>query len=114
MFAGTDEPESQNRKEEERAAPSPSAPGALIPVDAVQRQELVALRERAAKLGFKVHKRGGWFLLIDAEGHTRESVSDIEGVEMSLAGREGKIALQAFTACGILIEGMNNSKAWLA
>jgi ParB-like nuclease domain len=76
--------------------------------------ELEALRERAAKLGYKLRKRGDSYGLIPTDGEGGESWGPIEGTSELLDGMEGKRAWQAYTECGMRIDGVNNSRAWLA
>jgi hypothetical protein len=75
--------------------------------------KLVALREHAAKIGYKLRKRGDSYGLIPIDGEGSETWGPLEGIPSMLAGMEGKIAWQMYTPCGMRIPGANNSKVWL-
>jgi hypothetical protein len=75
--------------------------------------DLIELRKRAAKLGYKVRKRSGKYQLIGIERGDRGSrAENLEGLELWLDYLEGKRALQITTVCGMPIS--DNSEAWLA
>jgi ParB-like nuclease domain len=76
--------------------------------------KLAALRERAAKHGFRIRKRGPAWVAIDADGKPTCGSESLDALNLDFDGREGKIAYQVYTACGMRIDGLNNSQAWLA
>jgi hypothetical protein len=76
--------------------------------------KLEVLRERAAKIGYKLRKRGDRYGLIPLDDEGLGSWGPIETIPSMLDGMEGKASWQMYTACGMRIDGANNSKVWLA
>jgi ParB-like chromosome segregation protein Spo0J len=79
-----------------------------------QPTELEALRERAAKLGYKLRKRGDSYGLIPVDGEGGANWGPLDHTPYMLDIMEGKQASQMYTPCGMRIDGMNNSETWLA
>ena len=87
---------------------------AEIAAPPVDRERLKLLGERAEKLGYRLVKKRSDYRLVDEDGSPRSVHADLDSVESDLDASEGKIARQYFTPCGMRIDGMNNSEAWLA
>ena len=89
--------------------------------------KLAALRERAAEHGLRIRKRGPKWVLIDADGKstgswytidadgkpTGGSETLLDAINWDFDAREGKVASQVYSACGMRTD-CNNSEAWLA
>jgi hypothetical protein len=106
-FAGQDDESGP-----EMVEPQPE-PAAAVVV-ASDKERLALLRKRAEKHGCRIRKRADGYSLLDKDDGMESGGHDLDTLEWQMDDREGKFARQTYTACGMVIPGGNNSKAWLA
>ena len=82
------------------------------PMNAVTKEAERALRERAKQLGYRLHRRGEAYRLIDpGSGTETEFDGPIDAINSWLDVIEYKLPVQFSTACGIPLWTINNDKS---
>ena len=80
-------------------------------MNAVTKEVERALRERAKRLGYRLHRRGKAYRLIDPASATETEFDGPIAVNWSLDVIEQKLPVQFSTACGIPLWTINTDKA---